>query len=151
MEPCWWRNRYMNCCDDSRGVFVLQETEYGLCFTFNSVLNSIGQSHSVISVNEVVITNFLVMKYYCNRKMQLTFRGELQASVIGVVYALMYFYMRQIQTYEMSETHMEYLYVNCNYFPVIPMRECFRSWPTIHIHGQAVLISFQKEHQQPLS
>jgi acid-sensing ion channel, other len=36
---CWWRNKYYNCCDD---FFVLQKSEYGICYSFNSAVNEIG-------------------------------------------------------------------------------------------------------------
>lgn len=35
---CWFRNKYFNCCE----AFESQVTEYGLCFSFNSVLNEVG-------------------------------------------------------------------------------------------------------------
>ena len=35
---CWWRNKYMNCCS----LFELQRSEYGICYSFNSVVNEVG-------------------------------------------------------------------------------------------------------------
>ncbi|GAB0089180.1 pickpocket protein 19 [Sergentomyia squamirostris] len=32
---CWWRSRYINCCD----IFKLQKSEYGICYSFNSASN----------------------------------------------------------------------------------------------------------------
>lgn len=38
----------MNCCAGALGLFVQQDSEYGICYTFNSVLNSIGKARYVI-------------------------------------------------------------------------------------------------------
>lgn len=43
---CWWRNKYVNCCDED-GLFFLQRTEYGLCFSFNSAVSGIGKEREV--------------------------------------------------------------------------------------------------------
>lgn len=37
---CWWRNKYVECCED---FFELQYTEYSLCYSFNSAVNPIGR------------------------------------------------------------------------------------------------------------
>lgn len=50
VDPCWWRNKYMNCCGDN-ALFVLQRSEYGICYAFNSVLNSQGASKYVNLIN----------------------------------------------------------------------------------------------------
>lgn len=42
---CWWRNKYWkSCCDD---FLVLQRSEYGLCFSFNSAVSPIGKEKEV--------------------------------------------------------------------------------------------------------
>lgn len=41
---CWWRNKYYNCCED---FFNLQQSEYGICFAFNSAVNEIGMMKEV--------------------------------------------------------------------------------------------------------
>ena len=35
---CWWRNKYLKCCS----MFVKQRSEYGICYSFNSVVNDVG-------------------------------------------------------------------------------------------------------------
>lgn len=42
---CWWRNKYMNCCD----LFTIQRSEYGICYAFNSATSPRGQ-RLVVSV-----------------------------------------------------------------------------------------------------
>lgn len=37
---CWWRNKYMNCC----AIFGQQRSEYGICYSFNSIVNDMGKS-----------------------------------------------------------------------------------------------------------
>lgn len=37
-EKCWWRNRYVNCCD----IFFTQKSEYGFCHAFNSAVSPHG-------------------------------------------------------------------------------------------------------------
>lgn len=89
MEPCWWRNRYMNCCGGDRGLFVMQYTEYGICYTFNTVLNSVGKSRSVIFfVKFILIYRSFITKTSYAREIQPIIRGERQALAIGVVYGL---------------------------------------------------------------
>lgn len=41
---CWWRNKYVNCCND---FFYLARSEYGLCFSFNSAVHEIGKAREV--------------------------------------------------------------------------------------------------------
>ena len=36
---CWWRNKYLDCCN---GFFELQNSEYALCYSFNSAVNEKG-------------------------------------------------------------------------------------------------------------
>lgn len=38
-ERCWWRNRFINCCD----MFKVQKSEYGICHAFNSAASVIGK------------------------------------------------------------------------------------------------------------
>lgn len=45
---CWWRNKYMNCCDD---FFYVTRSEYGLCYSFNSAVTDIGREKEVSSFN----------------------------------------------------------------------------------------------------
>ncbi|XP_055689017.1 pickpocket protein 19-like [Lutzomyia longipalpis] len=40
-EPCWWRNKYVNCCT----IFVHQVTTYGHCFAFNALYNEEAARH----------------------------------------------------------------------------------------------------------
>lgn len=42
-DKCWWRNKYINCCK----IFTKQESEYGICYAFNSGLNDVGRSRMV--------------------------------------------------------------------------------------------------------
>lgn len=35
LKDCWWRNVPQNCCD----IFELQKTEYGICYSFNSMVS----------------------------------------------------------------------------------------------------------------
>lgn len=41
---CWWRNKYLNCCED---FFYLTRSEYGLCYSFNSAVTDIGREKEV--------------------------------------------------------------------------------------------------------
>lgn len=41
---CWWRNKYMDCCDD---FFLLTRSEYGLCYSFNSAITASGMEKDV--------------------------------------------------------------------------------------------------------
>jgi hypothetical protein len=52
---CWWRNKYYNCCEN---FFELQNSEYGMCFAFNSAVSDIGFAKSVI------IWIHLTIKFY---------------------------------------------------------------------------------------
>jgi amiloride-sensitive sodium channel len=45
LGKCWWRSKFYNCCED---FFVLQTTEYGLCYSFNSAVNEIGFAKEVV-------------------------------------------------------------------------------------------------------
>ncbi|XP_059609960.1 pickpocket protein 19-like [Phlebotomus argentipes] len=40
-EPCWWRNKYLNCCT----IFTHQLTTYGICLAFNSLTSVDAHSH----------------------------------------------------------------------------------------------------------
>lgn len=40
---CWWRKKYMNCCD----ILVQQKCEYGICYSFNSAVNKEGFTKTV--------------------------------------------------------------------------------------------------------
>lgn len=42
-STCWWRNKYLNCCD----LFFPAISEYGLCFAFNSAINDVGRRKNV--------------------------------------------------------------------------------------------------------
>ena len=48
---CWWRNKYLNCCED---FFYLARSEYGLCFSFNSAVNDIGLEKEVRKLKPIV-------------------------------------------------------------------------------------------------
>lgn len=37
---CWWRNKYVPCCS----FFHIQRSEYGLCYSFNSLSNDAGRA-----------------------------------------------------------------------------------------------------------
>lgn len=41
---CWWRNKYLNCCDD---FLYLTRSEYGLCYSFNNAVTDIGREKQV--------------------------------------------------------------------------------------------------------
>lgn len=40
---CWWRNKYVECCEE---FFYLTPSEYGICYTFNSAVTTIGKEMS---------------------------------------------------------------------------------------------------------
>lgn len=42
-EKCWWRNKFIDCCD----IFSVQLSEYGICYSFNSVTNPTGVNRMV--------------------------------------------------------------------------------------------------------
>lgn len=46
--PCWWRNKYINCCS----IFTEQKSEYGICYAFNSATNPVGYSKLVSDIGE---------------------------------------------------------------------------------------------------
>lgn len=50
LEPCWWRNKYYNCCEGIQSLFAMQKSEYGICYAFNSVLNKKGMDRNVIFI-----------------------------------------------------------------------------------------------------
>lgn len=55
---CWWRNRYLNCCEN---FFELQKSEYGICYSFNSAVHEVGAGKSVS-----VVVAFLVLEVSYN-------------------------------------------------------------------------------------
>jgi amiloride-sensitive sodium channel len=42
---CWWRNKYLECCEDD--FFEVQRSEYGLCYSFNSAVSDNGKEKEV--------------------------------------------------------------------------------------------------------
>ncbi|CAH3994762.1 unnamed protein product [Pieris brassicae] len=52
LSECWWDNQYFPCCDRFQPV----ETEYGECFSFNSVVNE----NTVLTVNKETGTPSLI-------------------------------------------------------------------------------------------
>lgn len=55
---CWWRNRYLECCD----LFFPTRSEYGLCLAFNSAVNEAGQ-RKMVSVNQLAIILFRIFNF----------------------------------------------------------------------------------------
>lgn len=77
---CWWRNRYFNCCES----FSLQKSEYGLCYSFNSVLNIEGYEKLVRHYTLEKDRFFKIISTFFSIILQIIL-GELLNLLIGVV------------------------------------------------------------------
>lgn len=93
---CWWRNREIPCCE----IFSIQKTEYGFCYSFNSLTNDEGRKKAVRYIYYIIyqfhMYNVYILKinlditiccmYICTlyRKMIQHGHGEHQLQVNGV-------------------------------------------------------------------
>lgn len=61
---CWWRNKWQNCCD----IFAVQRSEFGFCYSFNSVTNRGEQKRRVsnwlVSTRMHINNNFHWISYW---------------------------------------------------------------------------------------
>lgn len=90
VEPCWWRNKYLNCCT----LFAEQKSEYGICYAFNSGSSPVGQQRIVSGsgarrYNMIHYNNDFIWLYVCitHSLTNQTIPGERPTTATGAVFA----------------------------------------------------------------